>query len=78
MVGSRARFAPFLLACVAVDGPNSPAAEPFHNRVHKVVPAGAVPSAAFPPSWMDTTMKKIEAFGEEVLAKFEKAGKTQA
>ena len=55
----------------AVDGPNSPAAEPFVNTVYKVLPAGATPSAKFPPSWIDQTMKKIEEFGEEVLAKFE-------
>ena len=59
-------------SCVfAVDGPNSPAAEPFVNTVYKVLPAGATPSAKFPPSWIDQTMKKIEEFGEEVLAKFE-------
>lgn len=54
-----------------IDGPNSPAAEPFMNTVYKVLPAGATPSAKFPPSWIDQTMKKIEEFGEEVLAKFE-------
>ena len=36
-----------------------------------LLPAGATPSAKFPPSWIDQTMKKIEEFGEEVLAKFE-------
>jgi hypothetical protein len=61
---------------VFMDGPDGPAPGVFTNAVYPVMEGGTTPPAAFPISWMDETMAKIEAFGEEALAKFEEVFKT--
>jgi len=63
-----------------IDGADGPAPGVFTNIVYPVMDGAAVPSAAFPVSWLDETMAKIEElledFSVESFAKkFEEATK---
>ena len=60
-----------------IDGPDGPAPGIFTNVAYPVMAGGSVPSAAFPKSWLDETMEKIEEILplklDEIKAKFEGA-----
>ena len=48
-----------------IDGPEGPSPGTFTNAAYAVMEGGTVPSAAFPVSWLDETMAKIETVLED-------------
>lgn len=62
-----------------IDGPDGPAPGVFDNKIFEVMPGGTVPSSAFPKTWMEETMEKIEKLMpfslDEIKAKIGEATK---